>query len=861
MPKSVRLYLADIIKKIKWKELIALLMLLLAFVFFHSERREISELVPQIRHASPFWIFVGVISAIFYIILQALMYVFSFRAVGENVGFKNSVEIFLKRNLLSVFLPAGGITSLAYLPKSLRKQNIASAKVHKASSIYAFVGILSVVIVGVPLMGYAAFINENFKNQLYPLLLLILVVALFFLLYLDLKNKDKIYGLGQKYFPEYISQINGIFSGEIDKKNYWLTVFISVLIEFCGVFQVLVAMYALGGKVSLSGAALAYIISVVLMIVSPFLRGLGAVEFSLAYILTNFGFRHSEGLSITLLYRLFEFWLPLLAGVISYLWNGRKLASRLFPALLIFALGIINFLSVITPPIAERLQMNRLYFPHYLIHISKILTVVAGIMLIFTAASLIKGYRRAWVVSVVLCGVSIAGNLLKALDYEEAIFAGVTLIMLIYTQKEYRLRNQPASFIRGFSWFAMAFIAVVLMNFLSFYFIDPKHFGVDFTWKQSLYYTLHNFLFFKDNGLQPQTVFAKDFQNLNHILGIITWVLLIYSFYKASGIRHSEDEEDFENAKALVSKYGTSALDYFKLSDEKNLYFSKNNEGFVSFRHDKNFAVVLEEPVCKEDQKIALSSEFEAHCHRLGLRTCYYRVGETAKDRFLEMKKKYFLIGQEAIMDADSFVLSGKDRKSLRNGINSLEKKGYSAELLAAPHDEEILLELQQISDSWLQEFNKKEMVFAEGKFDHEMLHQQDVIVLKDAAHKILAFLNIIPDYAPQECTYDMIRRTSDAPNGSMDLLIVKLVEYAKERQIKSINLGLAPMSGLTQPENAAEQLMNFAYHRLGTFRHYQSLRFFKEKYASRWENKYLIYNSDADLLQIPVSLNNIMKL
>jgi acetyl-CoA carboxylase carboxyl transferase subunit alpha len=35
------------------------------------------------------------------------------------------------------------------------------------------------------------------------------------------------------------------------------------------------------------------------MIVSPFLRGLGAVEFSLTYLLSGFGYHHAEALGIT----------------------------------------------------------------------------------------------------------------------------------------------------------------------------------------------------------------------------------------------------------------------------------------------------------------------------------------------------------------------------------------------------------------------------------------------------------------------------------------------------------------------------------------------------------------------------------
>ncbi len=473
-----------LLSKIKWSEIIAFVMLILAFVFFHNEKKEISEILPHISSSKPLWIIVGVFSTGIYIILQALMYRYSFKAANQTISLKSAIDIFLKRNLISIFLPAGGITSLAYLPKNLKKQNLPINSIHLASSIYGFVGILSVIVVGIPLIIYAVNINKNFTNNIGFLVAIIAIIILLLIIYFSFKHKGFLYQKLIKYFPKFVEQINAIFSEDIHQKSFIKTVFISVIIEFFGVIQITIAMLALGIEVKLSAAALAYIISVILMMVSPFLRGLGAVEFSLAYILTQFGYQHGEGLGVTLLYRVFEFWLPLGAGIVSYFWNGRKLLARLIPTVLLFSLGIINILSVITPPILSRLELTENYIENSLIHYSKILTFLAGVLLIFTSAYLFKGYKRAWYIAIALALFSIVGNLVKALDYEEAIFALLVLSLLLYTRTEYRLMTKRLSFFKGLTLFSMAFIAILLINFLSFYFINPQHFGIDFTWKQ-----------------------------------------------------------------------------------------------------------------------------------------------------------------------------------------------------------------------------------------------------------------------------------------------------------------------------------------------------------------------------------------
>lgn len=849
------------LSKIRWQELLAVLSLFLAFVFFRSERKEMSSIFPQLQQAKPFWIFAGIVLTFGYVSLQSWMYMASFRAVGAQLHFLEGVELFLKRNFLSVFLPAGGISSLAFTPRQLQRKDYDKNSIHKASAIFGFVGILTVFLVGIPVVAYAAFLNKNFGNSWFWLMGVAIFITINYALVNSLRKKGIVYKFIAKKFPQKISSINEFFEGEIDKKYFYITIFISVLIEFCGIFHLLIAMFAFGAIGSFSAAAIGYTISVLLMLVSPFLRGLGAVEFTLIYILATFGFSHSQGLGITLLYRVFEFWLPLFLGLFAFVWNGRKIIARIFPALAIFILGIINIISVITPPLMQRFKLNKIYLSEDTMHFSKILTLIASILLLVTSAYLLRGLKRAWYFAIFLAAISFFGNLFKALDYEEALVSLFIIFLLLFSRKEYILKTSEKHLRLGFSWLLGLVFAVIIFNFFSFYFIDKRHFGIDFTWKESIYYTFYNFLLFQDNGLEPKTGFAKDFEVINFFLGIISWFLLIYSVFNIRKLVN-EEKSDFnvQMAQNLLENYGNSTLDYFKISDEKQFYFSNEYEGFFSYKVANHYAFVLEEAVCEEKNKNLLLFEFENFCKKNGLKSIYYRIGEKSLIYFLPLKKQKLFIGQEAIMDVETFKLEGKDRKSLRNGLNSLSKNGFLTEILFAPQNEEILTEMQNISDEWLKEFNKEEMIFSQGKFDRFEIENQDLIIVKNGAGKIEAFLNIIPDLSPQECTYDLIRKRISAPNGSMDSMIVKLVEYAKMKNLKFINLGLTPLSGEKQPDNTAEEILKFVYNRLGSFKHYQSLRDFKEKYATKWENKYLIYGNDFDLLQIPAALKKITK-
>jgi phosphatidylglycerol lysyltransferase len=170
------------------------------------------------------------------------------------------------------------------------------------------------------------------------------------------------------------------------------------------------------------------------------------------------------------------------------------------------------------------------------------------------------------------------------------------------------------------------------------------------------------------------------------------------------------------------------------------------------------------------------------------------------------------------------------------------------------------LQKLKAVSDEWLDSTQRKEIIFSQGMFVWSELKNQTVITVESPEEKVIAFLNIIPDYCPGEGTYDLIRKTNDAPNGVFDFLLTKLFSYLKSQGFSKANLGFAPMSGLDDPHTFPEKSMKIAYEKIRSFSHYKGLRVFKEKFYPVWYNKYLVYTHDYDLLQIPAVLTRIIK-
>lgn len=136
-----------------------------------------------------------------------------------------------------------------------------------------------------------------------------------------------------------------------------------------------------------------------------------------------------------------------------------------------------------------------------------------------------------------------------------------------------------------------------------------------------------------------------------------------------------------------------------------------------------------------------------------------------------------------------------------------------------------------------------------QGYFSEDLLQQCEVMIALDANDRPVAFANIIPSYKSPEGNFDMLRYGSE-PKDVADFIYVSLIHYFRDQGFTGMNLGLAPFSGIDQGDqrSPAAIAMRFLYRHGSFLLRYRGLREFKEKFASVWEPRYLIYREETQL-------------
>ena len=837
------------------------MVILMALFLFH-EQHEIGKAFSMLSTLN-LWIVIGISLTVVYVYLQGYLYVASFRVLNVRVDIFSATRLFLKRNLLSVFLPAGGFSSLIFFSKELNNPELSRTTINLGSFIYAIAGIGSLLLLSFPVLICSQLAGYTETNIWVSLIGLSVVFLLLSFLLWSFFKRGLVFRVLCRFAPSVKGTVEQLEKLTIKKSRWFLPLLPALLTEVVGIAHLYIAMVALGLSPQLGLCILAYTVGTLFYCFSPLLKGIGAVELAMVLIFTGAGLTEAEAISVTLLYRAFEFWLPLFAGIVSFFFKRTNILVRLFPAIFVFLLGIINIISVFSPAIISRTKMLAQFIPLASMNFSTAITLLLGVLLLICSLFLIKGLKSAWYLAFAMVTLSFIGNLTKGFDYEESLLALVVMVILLVSYSNYYVKRNKSILSLKPILLLWPLLVVLVYGVLGFYFLQKRHFNMDFTFIGAVKSTLNGFVLLNTNLPEPQTYFGQFFLHSLNFLGIGSLALLFWRLIIPYAPALNKVAKDTTRAEELLQQYGISPVDYFKVDGDKHYFFCKHIDAFIAFGISSGFALVLEGPVCENNPDLirAVVKEFEIFCQTKGLRPVYYRVNVSQSEVFRTLGKKSLHIGQEAIVDVQTFSLEGKKRKSLRNAVNKLNKEGYQPKIYKAPIQQALITQLQFISDCWLRDTGRQERGFSQGTFDPNKLKKHDIITLENEQGKIIAFLNIIPNYAPGEATYDLIRKLDGELGGNMDILILKFIEYCRELGYNSLNMGLAPFSGKPVDSKISTKLLKVTYKILPAIRAWQGLRDFKEKFDPSWHDRYLIYEHDYDLLLLPAALNNVMRI
>lgn len=269
--------------------------------------------------------------------------------------------------------------------------------------------------------------------------------------------------------------------------------------------------------------------------------------------------------------------------------------------------------------------------------------------------------------------------------------------------------------------------------------------------------------------------------------------------------------------------------------------------------------MALGDPVGPEEEIEIIIREFSEFCDQNGWRVAFYQTPPDLLSVYRRLGFRHLKIGDEALVDLTQFSLESKQSKKLRSKVNQFEKEGIQFRQYIPPLPASVLAQAKEVSDAWLTIPGRRERTFTLGLFEERYVRSTPVHAAVAGNGSMLGFVNVIPCYRQGETTVDLMRHRPDAPPGVMDYIFAKLFLAKKQEGFARFNMGMAPMSGFQEREEASveERAVHYFMQRLNFLFNYQGLRYYKAKFATIWEPRYLIYRN---VLNLPLVARAITK-
>ncbi|GAC1386827.1 MAG: hypothetical protein NVS1B7_7030 [Candidatus Saccharimonadales bacterium] len=484
--------------------------------------------------------------------------------------------------------------------------------------------------------------------------------------------------------------------------------------------------------------------------------------------------------------------------------------------------------------------------------------VLIGLSLIYLATLLVRRKRAAWMVVVPLYGFICGANITKVtvlalhhhlsfLTVMRSIILPVTVVVALwYYRSEFVVKSDIRSFTYSLRTIALILSITLLYGVVGFQILDNRDFHQELSITSSIHHTVDQFDFTTDTQIVPYTKRARLFIDSLSTISIGSLLFIGLSLFRPIKARFSDETHNRERATALLTEYTASSEDFFKLwPHDKNYYFTPKGTAALAYHVQAGVALSVGDPIGQPKSFDALMRHYLELCRVNDWLPAFIHT----EPKRAELYKRYDFslqkIGEEAIVDLDHFMSSVVTNKYFRQINNKFEKQGYTTELLLPPHNIAVLARLKEISKNWLELPGRSERGFMMGYYSDEYMQMCPVMVVRDAASTIQAFINQVQTYDPVEANYDLLRHNAGSLGNINDFLVMNYISYLHDQGFARLNLGLCPLAGLTsrdQDKTVVDSALQFVYANGDRFYSFSGLRRFKAKYEPEWSSRYIAY-------------------
>ena len=511
-----------------------------------------------------------------------------------------------------------------------------------------------------------------------------------------------------------------------------------------------------------------------------------------------------------------------------------------FAAIGVAVVAIVDLVSAVTPNISWRGDVLLDVEPIAVMRGAHALAVPVSFALLVTAYYLYRRRHRALQIALLLMAALTVFNLVKGLDVEEAVLTAVAAGLLWAGRSSFCVRHDPGT-LRAALWRVPLFYAAVFLASIAAVAIAApasasapdvlRGTGDLFLWQ-------HPPFSFRGDELAQMGLAVQ-------LTGLLALLVGAYRVFRPiAAPRDLPDHELRRVATGLVQEHGADTLSFFKLRTDKHYLFDGARTAFVGYRIENGVLVISGDPVGEASGLAELLPEVVGFAERHGLRLAALGVSAEGRRLFEQAGLRALYMGDEAIVDSDSFSLDGRPIRKVRQSVTRLGKAGYRTEIAElgslAP---DVVARLEDVAKDWLCGTPERGFSMAMDSLHNPLGTDTLIVYAVDESGTIRGFLHFVPTYGRDAVSLSYMRRERETPNGLTEFLIAEGIEHLRARGVAEVSLNFAAFARLLrQPSGIVERALGRAIAVGDAWFQIERLYRFNAKFFPRWEPRYFMY-------------------
>jgi len=273
-----------------------------------------------IAQSDPKWALVVIAAQLGTLTLITMKYRTLFGRLGVHVPPVAMARAYVRRHFIGIVLPFGGPVGLVQFVKDLGRQRVRSSTVLTGSLMATIVNEISFFLFLIPAVAWLAIAGRVTTMMAIGLLTLgtIVAVVLTFLLTMIFRGSVPPW-LSTRLPVRIMASIDDIQSHQFGLRDIAAGIPFALGVNLAGLLMLAASLQAVGQHASMTTLLVARVAASLAILALPVFQGAGAVEVTVIGALHAGGVPVADAIAATLLFRIGQFWAPLMIGGMAIL--------------------------------------------------------------------------------------------------------------------------------------------------------------------------------------------------------------------------------------------------------------------------------------------------------------------------------------------------------------------------------------------------------------------------------------------------------------------------------------------------------------------------------------------------------------